>query len=172
MKQQKKPFRYYVILFVGSFAVLGGVTLYKYFSGGGLVLTDLWTLIAMPFIFTGIYWGGDTIMQKIADRKHKFDYEGRFLDAIGDLMRNANEFLLEDFRRLQNSQKFQETLKIAFAISKNGETETANLEKLEKKFEKRTVEYKAMLYVIPFVKTRLEEKAKLDEQKKLEEKTK
>jgi hypothetical protein len=171
MKQHKKPFKYYIILFVGSFAVLGAVTLYKFFTSG-LVLTDIWTLIAMPVVFTGIYWGGDTIMQKIADKKYRHDYEGRFLDAIGDLMRNANEFLIEDFRRLQDNQKFQETLKIAFAISKNGETETTNLEKLEKKFEKRTVEYKAMQYVIPFVKTRLEEKARLDEQKKLEEKTK
>jgi hypothetical protein len=139
--------------------MMGVYTGYKYFAGTFAIL-DLWNFLVLPVVFTGVYWGGDALLQKIADRKKKVDYEGQFLNAIGQLMRESNAFLIEDFRHLQISTRFQDALKTAFFISQNGESDNFNLDRLEKKFEKRSLEYKAMQFVIPFVKEKLAARTK------------
>ncbi|MDD3842622.1 MAG: hypothetical protein WC088_01380 [Candidatus Izemoplasmatales bacterium] len=159
MKQYKKSIKFYIMLFVTTFAILGAYTLYKLLSGT-IETADYLNLGLLPFIFTLVYWGGDTILQKIANRKKKVDYEGRFLDAIGEKMRATDDFIIEDYRRLQNNVKFQDALKIAFYIYQNGENENINLDKLERKFDRRTIEHKAMTYAIIFVKEKLNELAK------------
>ncbi|MFA5037094.1 MAG: hypothetical protein WC479_07960 [Candidatus Izemoplasmatales bacterium] len=155
MKQYKKSIKFYIMLFVVTFAILGAYTIFKLISGT-VVTTDYLNLGLLPIIFTVVYWGGDTILQKVANRKKKVDYEGKFLDAIGEKMRATDEFLIEDYRRLQNNVKFQDALKVAFFIYQNGENDNINLDKLERKFERRTIEHKAMTYAITFVKDKLE----------------
>jgi hypothetical protein len=147
------------MLFVVSFVMMGAYTGYKYFAGTVETL-DIWNLLVLPAIFTTVYWGGDSILQKIADKKKKIDYEGLFLDAIGAMMRDSKAFLIEDFRHLQISTRFQDAMKTAYYISQNGESDHFNLDRLEKKFEKRSLEYKAMQFVIPFVKEKLANKSK------------
>jgi len=99
-----------------------------------------------------IYYGGDSLLEKIFNKKKRVDYEAEFVDAIAKRMRESNEFIIEDYRRLQINDKFQSVLKLGYQIEKNGETEQNNFEKLEKKFRKNTLEYKAVMYMIEYLK--------------------
>ncbi len=119
---------------------------------GKAVAQDLYSLWFMPVIFTIIYYGGDVILERMTRKRHKENFEADFLVAVSDLMQKSNAFLIEDFRKLQMDQKFQDSLKIAFFIYQNGENEQWTLAKLEKKFRPETIESKAMEQVINYVK--------------------
>jgi hypothetical protein len=159
MKKTKKPIKYYLLLLTLAFVIMGLSTIYKAFTAT-VVTADFLYLFIIPVLFTAVYWGVDTFAVKFSEKKAKKDFEGQFLEIVTSRMRDSKEFLIEDFRHLQNSQKFQETMKNAFLITQKGEDENRSIERLEKKFEKRTLEYKAMQYVIPVVRQKLEEKAK------------
>jgi len=154
MKTYLKPKKYYFLLFALSFAIMGVSLLIKYINSTSSS-TDLLALFVVPVLFVGFMLLIDYLMQKIADRKKKKDYEGLFLDAVGDKMRASKQFLIEDFRHLQISEKFQSAIKTAYLITKEGETEGRNLSHLEKKFERRSLEYRAMQYVIEVAKEQL-----------------
>ncbi|MDD4184090.1 MAG: hypothetical protein PHI01_01575 [Candidatus Izemoplasmatales bacterium] len=151
MKRQMKPIKYYLFIFLLSVIIVAGYTLY-------MVLTDkaeiaeLTSLFFVPLVFTGIYWLGDFLLDKIANKKRKVDYEAEFVREINKKMHDSNAFILEDYRKLQQDQKFQTSLKIAYQIAKNGETEQWTIEKLEKKFRPQTLEARAMSYVIEHVR--------------------
>jgi hypothetical protein len=154
MKKYKKPMKFYLTLFLFTFGIIGAYTLYLLFTDT-LEASDIWNLFALPVIFTGIYFGGDSIMQKIADKRHKINYEDLFLELVNQKMRESNKFLIEDFRRLQLNPKFQEALKMAYYIYQNGENDIFNISKLEKKFELKSSEGLAMTFVIAEVKEKL-----------------
>jgi len=97
------------------------------------------------------------IVDKSAEKKRKVDYEGNFLRKIGELMSESKQFLIEDFRKLQRSEKFQTQVHNAYLIYQNGETEIISLEKISKKFRADTLEARAMAFVCSFVKEKLEE---------------
>lgn len=157
MKNGKKSKAHYLLLFVFSFLLMGIYVILNYLEDR-LALENVWVYLLIPFVFTGLYWGGDTLLQKIRDKRQKVDYYGLFLDAVGERMRNSQAFLLEDFRRLQTSERFQDAVKTAYFIHQNGETEAIGLERLEKKFEKRSLEFKAMQYVVAYVREKRDEK--------------
>jgi len=159
MKTYLKPKKYYFLLFALSFAIMGISLLYKYIKSTS-TSTDVLALFAVPAFFVGFMLLIDYLMQKVADRKKKKDYEGLFLDVVGNKMRASKEFLIEDFRHLQISEKFQSAIKSAYLITKEGETEGRNLAHLEKKFERRSLEYRAMQYVIEAAKEQLEKTEK------------
>jgi len=151
LRNYQKPIKYYLLLLLLSFLIIGGFGFYQYLQGD-LVIGDIWALILMPIVFVGLYYGSDVAVRKIQEKRKKKDYEGNFLEAVGLRLRLTNQFLIEDFRKLQTSEKFQESMKIAFKISREGESELFTLEKLERKFDKRTVEYKAIVEVISYLK--------------------
>ena len=136
-----------------------GILLAMSYMEGTLKTNQIWVYALTPFLFTGIYWVGDVLLRKIRNRKAKVDYEQLFLDAIGQRMRDSNAFLVEDYRHLQESKRFQDALKTAYLISQSGEESRISLDHLEKKFEKRTVEYRAMQFVTAFVREKLAEKS-------------
>jgi hypothetical protein len=105
----------------------------------------------MPPLFAVFYWGSDTLILKFSNKKKKVDYEAKFLDEISDEMRNSKEFIVEEFRRLQINQKFQEDLKRAYQIYKNGENEVLTIEKLENKYKKNSIEKRAMKHVVNYL---------------------
>ena len=157
MKQYKKPAKFYLMLFIITFGVVGAYTLCLFFTDA-LTAPDIWNLLVLPVIFTGIYWAGDSVMQKIKDKRYKTNYEDQFLELVNNKMRSSNQFLIEDFRRIQMNVKFQETLKMAYFIYQNGENDIFTLSKLEKKFDPKTTEARAMTFVINEVKEKLENK--------------
>ncbi len=151
MRRQKKPFKFYLIIFIFSVVLVIGYSLYMIFFKDGQV-SELYPLWFMPIIFTGFYYVSDTLMDKIANRKKKVSYESIFLGEVSKKMRESNEFIVEEYRRLQNSRTFQDDLKKAYFIYKDGENETYNIERLEKKYKKDSLEKKAMKHVIEYLK--------------------
>ena len=158
LKRYKKPRKFYLLLLLITFIIIGGYTLYLHFSGN-LEATDIWNLFALPVIFVGIYWAGDTLLQKITDKRFKTNYEDRFVELVNQKMRDSKQFLIEDYRKLQLNPKFQESLKMGYQIYQNGETEVFTIAKLEKKFEAKTVEGLAMTFVIQEIQKKLDTKA-------------
>jgi hypothetical protein len=112
-------------------------------------LVSLWVL---PLIFILIYYGSDSLLEKIFNKKKQINYEEKFIEEIAKRMRESNEFLVEDYRRLQINDKFQESLKIGYQIYLNGENDLFNINKIERKFKKGTLEFKAIQYVIDYVR--------------------
>ncbi len=151
MKKFKKPLKFYLITFAVLTVGVLGYSLYKIIKDSTPV-SELYSLWFLPAIFILIYYGGDSLLEKIFNKKKRVDYEAEFVDAIAKRMRESNEFIIEDYRRLQINDKFQSVLKLGYQIEKNGETEQNNFEKLEKKFRKNTLEYKAVMYMIEYLK--------------------
>jgi len=152
MRRHKKPMKYYLGIFLLTALVVLGYSLYMILSGKAdpAQLISLWF---MPLVFTGVYYFGDVILDKMGSKKRKKGVqEEEFAGAISEIMRQSNLFLIEDFRRLQLNHKFQENLKIAYQIYINGETEQWTLAKLEKKFRPETSEAKAMEIVVKYVR--------------------
>jgi len=115
-------------------------------------VTELYPLWIMPFLFTGFYYGSDALMDKFMKRKKKINYESKFLEAISIKMREGNEFVIEEFRKLQNNKVFQDDLKKAYQIYQNGETDNFGIDRLEKKYRKDSLEKRAMKYVVEYLK--------------------
>ncbi|MGE4571642.1 MAG: hypothetical protein AB7E09_02745 [Candidatus Izemoplasmatales bacterium] len=151
MKKFRKPFKFYLTLFILSSVLIIAYSIFKMVRDD-TPLSDLYSTWFIPLFFILIYWSSDWILDKIFNRKQKVDYESKFLDTIGQKMRDANAFLIEDYRRLQINQKFQASLKIAYKIYTDGEDDTFTIDKLEKKFKKDAIEYKAMQFVVDYLK--------------------
>ena len=151
MKKFKKPLKFYLITFA---VLMVGVLVYSIYKiiKDATPISELYSLWLLPGIFILIYYGGDSLLEKIFNKKKRVDYEALFVDNIAKRMRESNEFIIEDYRRLQINNKFQSVLKLGYQIEKNGETEQNNFEKLEKKFRKNTLEYKAVMYMIEYLK--------------------
>jgi len=151
MKKFKKPLKFYLILFlILSFAVMG-YSIYKivYDSTPVEEVMSLWFL---PLIFILIYYGSDSLMEKLFNKKKQVNYEEKFIEEIAKKMREDNAFLIEEYRRLQINEKFQESLKIGYEIYINGESDQFYINKLERKFKKGTIEHKAVQYVIDYIR--------------------
>ena len=129
-------------------------------------VSDLYSLWLMPFIFTLFYYGSDVVIDKIFNRKKKGNKEDIFLQNVSQRMRDSNEFLVEEFRQLQNSKKFQEDLKRALYIYENGETEVFTIEKLENKYKDASLEQRAIKHIVGFLKENKENTAEQLEKKR------
>ncbi|MGD9761117.1 MAG: hypothetical protein AB7U52_01615 [Candidatus Izemoplasmatales bacterium] len=151
MKKFKKPFKFYLLMFLILSLAVAGYSIYKIVKDATPVgeLVSLWFL---PLIFILIYYGSDSLMEKIFNKKKQVNYEEKFIEEIAKRMRESNEFLVEDYRRLQINDKFQESLKIGYQIYLNGESDLFNINKIERKFKKGTQEFKAIQYVIDYVR--------------------
>jgi energy-coupling factor transporter transmembrane protein EcfT len=146
MNRKKKPLKFYLIIFLFSTLIIAAYSLYMIFVKNAVV-SDIYTLWFMPLLFTLFYWGSDTIILKFSNKKKKVDYEAKFLDEISNEMRNSKEFIVEEFRRLQINQKFQEDLKRAYQIHKNGESGVLTIEKLENKYRKNSIEKRPLVWI-------------------------
>jgi len=150
MKKFRKPLKFYLIMFLILTVAVAGYTVFKIVRDD-TPISDLVSLWILPVIFILIYYGSDSLFDKIFNKKKQIDFEGKFIEEIAKRMREKNEFLVEDYRRLQINDKFQESLKIGYQIFKNGENEIYNIAKLERKFKKSTIESKAIQYVINYL---------------------
>lgn len=143
MQTKKKPLKFYLGIFALSTVIILGYSLYMLLTDRAEA-TELVSLWFMPLVFTGIYYISDLIIYKIGSRRGKTNEQADFLEMISAKLRENGGFLIEDFRKLQLNPKFQESLKIAFQIWKNGENDLWTIAKLEKRFRSQTLEAKAM----------------------------
>ncbi|MGD9910309.1 MAG: hypothetical protein AB7U79_06900 [Candidatus Izemoplasmatales bacterium] len=156
MRQHKKPKSFYYTVFGLTSLIVLGYSLYLYFSVGASV-SELWILWLLPLPFTMIYYGGDALMQWIANKTKKVDEEGDFYALIAKKMTESKTFFIEEFRKLQRSSVFQTQMHVAFEIYKNGESEIYTVEKLKKKFRADSLEGRAMAFAIQIVEEKLTE---------------
>jgi hypothetical protein len=151
MNRRKKPLRFYLIIFVFSTVIIAAYSLYMILAKD-VAVSDIYTLWLMPVLFTLFYWGSDTLILKFSGKKKKEDFEAKFLDEISEIMRSSKEFIVEEYRRLQINEKFQQDLKRAYKIYKDGENEIFFIEKLESKYRKNSLEKRAMKYVVAYLR--------------------
>ncbi len=151
MHNYKKTFKFYLYRFI-YFSIL--VIVYNIYSiyTDSVSVSDLAVTWVLPFIFIGVYYLGNNILDKFKKKKHVINYEVNFLETISSNMRKSGEFILEDFRKLKSNDKFQKAVKDAYNIYENGETELYNFQRLEKKFRKDSIEHNAILFVISYIK--------------------
>lgn len=164
MKKYRKPLKFYLLLLGVSSIFILGYTLYMVIFNETPVSNMISTWF-LPPLFIFIYFMSDLILDSIFRRKNKIDYEAKFLDAIGEKMRESNIFTIEDFRRLQINDKFQKTLTIAYKVYKDGENEVYNIEKLRRKFSKNSTEERAMEFVINYIEENIDKNGKKDQNK-------
>lgn len=164
MKKFKKTPKFYLSLLIFSSTLILIYSLYQMIRND-TPINDLYTTWFLPVFFVGVYWGSDILLDKIFNRKKKVDYEAKFLDAIGEKMRQSDLFTIEDFRRLQINMKFQQSLDAAYKIYQNGESELFNIDKLEKKFKKESKEYLAMKFVIEYLEENMDKDGNQEENK-------
>jgi hypothetical protein len=150
MKKFRKPLKFYLYMFLILSVAVAGYTVFKVIRDE-TPISDLVSLWVLPLLFIVIYYGSDSLFDKIFNRKKKVDFEEKFIEEIAKRMRDNNEFLVEDYRRLQNNDKFQGSLKMGYQIFKDGETEVYNIAKLERKFKKGSIENRAIQYVIDYL---------------------
>lgn len=162
MRQYKKPMKFYYTIFGLTSLIVLGYSLYLYFTVGATA-KSLWILWILPFFFTMIYFGGDSLMQFIMVKKKKPDPEADFLTEVGKRMAESKTFLIEEYRRLQNNDKFQSVMKMAFEIYQSGETEIYTIDKLKRKFKPDSVEGRATVYAIQVVEEKLAQETKSDD---------
>jgi hypothetical protein len=148
---RKKPLRFYIIIFAFSSIIVAGYSLYKIYAQDAEI-TDVYSLWAMPVIFTLFYWGSDKVIELFTKKRNKKNTQDTFLEEISQIMRDSGDFLIEDFRQLQNNQKFQNDLTRAHTIFKDGENEVFTIAKLENKYRAGTVEKKAMNIVVKYLR--------------------
>ena len=151
MKKFKKPLKFYILMFIILSLAVAGYTIYRIVKDDAPI-TEFYSLWALPLIFILIYYLSDLILDKVFNRKKKVNKEDEFIQEIAKRMNDSNEFLLEDFRRLQINPKFQETLKIGYQIYLNGENENFNIDKIERKFKKESIEKRATKHIINYLK--------------------
>lgn len=164
MKKYRKPLKFYITLLIISSIFIFFYTLYRLIFEDALI-SEVYTIWFLPLFFVIIYYGSDFVLDAIFNRKKKIDYESKFLDAIGEWMRKAQIFTIEDFRRLQINHKFQRSLTIAYNIYKEGETDAYNIGNLKRKFDKNTVEERALNFVIDYLEENMFRDGKKDQNK-------
>jgi hypothetical protein len=164
MKKFKKTPKFYLGLLIFSSTLILIYSLFQIIRND-TPISELYTTWFLPVFFVGVYWGSDLLLDKIFNRKKRVDYEAKFLDAIGQRMRESNLFTIEDFRRLQINMKFQQSLDAAYKIYQNGEDDLFNIDKLEKKFNKESKEYLAMKFVIDYLEENKDKNGNHDKNK-------
>jgi len=150
MKKFKKPFKFYFALFAISMILILGYSFYLMIFKDS-VFSQVYPMWFLPPFFVTIYYGSDVLLDVMFNRKKKNDYENKFLEVIGERMRESKVFTIEDFRRLQLNMKFQECLTMAYHIYSDGENEVFTIEKLKRKFKKNTLEERAMKFVVAYL---------------------
>lgn len=153
--KSKKGLKYYFRLYLLLITVYGGITvIMAAMNDWTFESTQLLSVLYLPVLFIIFMYIFDLIFSLIFKPKAKTveDDLQNFVEKVVIEVQKEKEFTIEDFRRLQESDRFQKALHHSFDIYKNGETKDMNLSFLEKKFKKDTVEGKAMVIVLNEVK--------------------
>lgn len=156
--REEKTLRYYLFVYLLS---LGGLFVYLSFMAwrnGGydeLVFTSLlWIPIFVTlFVFVIDKVSGLFKPKKSKDRRKKYEI---YLETMAEELEKEHDFLVEDFRKLKESDRFQKGLKQAYQILENGETDALNFAYIIKKYPKQSLEYIAMTTVIERTKEYME----------------
>jgi len=160
--REEKTLRYYLFVYLLS---LGGLFVYLSFMAwrndgyDELLFTSLlWIPIFVTlFVFVIDKVSGLFRPNKDKNKRKKFEI---YLDTMAKELEEEHDFLVEDFRKLKESDRFQKGLKQAYQILENGETDSLNFAYIIKKYPKQSLEYKAMMTVIDRTKKYMKKQTK------------
>ena len=108
----------------------------------------------LPILFIGFLYVFNSVLDKFFPPKDNSvqDEFADFLKAVTTKVNNEGDFGIEDFNKLKDSERFQKVLFQTFQIKQHGETDEFNFRKIEKRFKKGSLEYKAASIVLDEVK--------------------
>jgi len=153
---QKKNFKYYLLIFGIAMLAILIYTVINWVSTGTFQIGMLWSALVFPLLFTTFFFVFDKIFEKLFPKQKKLQGEkddiNNFVNKMNAAMDKDGGFSITDYRTLQESERFQKTLKQLYSIKKDGETEDLTMDYLSKKFKKSTVEYKAIQIIIEELK--------------------
>jgi len=140
----------------------------------GRFLIDEIGLIVFPIIFTFMFFLIDLLTKLIKGKKKREQEENErkydeFVDDIGNELNRTHIFNQEDFRHFRENKKFQECLQKLYKIYTDGENEEVNYALVLRKFEKNTVERKAIEFLVVYTEKRRKLKETTSDENKKEE---
>lgn len=155
--KQVKNFRYYLMIFIISTIAIALFVGVDAIQNGKIDTNLLFTAAFAPLVFSVFLFLFDKIFEMIFPKKLKKKQDNKdnyqqFLNVINKEVELQTDFSIEDYRRLRDSEKFQKSLKQAFRILEDGESEDISYTYLSKKYKKDSREYTAMNIVINEVK--------------------
>lgn len=153
---QKKNFKYYLMIFGIAVLAILIYTVVIWLDSGQFNLTLLQMALIIPILFTLFLFIIDQVSSRIFPKrqkqiKEKEDFDS-FVHKANQVLDSEGDFSIQDYRILQDSERFQKTLKQLYTIKNDGESEDLTIDYLSKKFKKTSIEYKAVQIIINEVK--------------------
>jgi uncharacterized membrane protein len=146
-----KGMKYYLIIFIVSLISVILYGIYVSVQQSDFDPAYFASLLTVPFAFTGFLMLFDFLLAKILPKKNPQkslnEYE-QYLIQLTEILKDSNEFSIEDFRKFRVNERFQRALKNLYKISKDGESEDLNYKIVEKRFKKDSLEHKAIQILI------------------------
>jgi len=153
---QKKNFKYYLMIFGISVLAILIYTVITWVSSGTLDTAMLWSAMILPLLFTSFLFVFDKIFDKLFPKRKKVQSEkddyNKFVNEMNTALDKVGEFTIQDYRTLQDSERFQKTLRQLYTVKSEGESDDLTIDYLSKKFKKSTVEYRAIELIIQELK--------------------
>lgn len=148
--REEKTLRYYLFVYLLSLGGLFVYLTYQAWRNDGYDGTLIYSLLWIPIFVTMFVFFIDKITDLFRGKKRHTDDQKQkeYIDYMAKAIDEENDLLVEDYRKLKESHRFQKGLHQAYQIAQNGETKELSFEYIIKKYPKQSIEYKAMLTVI------------------------
>ncbi len=153
---QKKDFKYYLMIFGIAVLAILIYTVVMWINSGEIVTNMLVMALIIPLLFTSFLFVIDQVSSRVFPKRQKLQQAkedfNTFVNGMNKVLETEGDFSIQDYRTLQDSERFQKTLRQLFTVKNRGETEDLTIDYLSKKFKKSSIEYKAVQIIINEVK--------------------
>lgn len=148
--REEKTLRYYLFVYLLSLGGLFVYLTYQAWRNDGYDETLIYSLLWIPIFVTLFVFFIDKITDLFRGKKSQTEDQKlkEYIDSMAKAIDEELDLLVEDYRKLKESHRFQKGLHQAYHIVQNGETEELSFEYIIKKYPKHSLEYKAMMTVI------------------------
>lgn len=149
---QQKNWKYYLMIFGIAMLAIVIYLVINWIDTGVFDVGMLIMAVILPTIFTMFLIVFDKLFgvlfpSRQSKQTKRSDFE-LFLIEMNTSLNEQASFSIQEYRKLQDNERFQKTLKQLYTIKTEGETEDLSLEYMSKKFKKSSVEYQAVQIII------------------------
>lgn len=149
---QQKNWKYYLMIFGIAMLAIVIYLVINWINTGVFDVGMLIMAVILPTIFTMFLIVFDKLFgvlfpSRQSKQTKRSDFE-LFLIEMNKSLNEQASFSIQEYRKLQDNERFQKTLKQLYTIKTEGETEDLSLEYMSKKFKKSSVEYQAVQIII------------------------
>jgi len=159
--RKEKDLKYYVRVFVSGVLAVFLVSLTSEFFQwpAESFMEALRGLAYVPFFLVILLYFYDRLAKRVlGKRKPQKTDEQEFLMHTSKKVMEELQYGKEEFKKLQEDEKFQTFYQDVFFIYQNGESEAMNFDNLEKRFSEDDFAYDAVNVVIRETKNLMEKK--------------